>query len=108
MLPKVAHVGLNFSWWYDKISYAPVPSAVRPFHRQANSDFCWPVGHFYSNGWGDGVIGLGMGSGVASMCMEVLWKFLGFLSGPFFSFFSFLSWNRLPFFTCFMFVKSEF
>src|SRR5258708_2028961 len=43
MLPKVAHGGLNFSWWYDKISYAPVPSAVRPFHRQANSDFRWPI-----------------------------------------------------------------
>src|SRR5258708_5258910 len=24
MLPKVAHGGLNLSWWYDKISYAPV------------------------------------------------------------------------------------
>src|SRR5260221_12947266 len=88
MLPKVAHGGLNLSWWYDKISYAPVPSAVRPFCRQANSDLHWPVGHFYSDVWGDGVIGLGMGCGVASMCMEVLWKFLGFLSGPFFSFFS--------------------
>ena len=98
MLPKVAHGGLNLSWWYDKISYAPVPSAVRPFRRQANSDFRWPIGHFHSDGWGDGVIGPGMGSGVASTCMEVLWKFLGFLSGPFlFFFFSFLSWNHLPF-----------
>src|SRR5258708_39414677 len=87
MLPKVAHGGLNLSWWYDKISYTPVPSAVRPFRRQANSDFHWPVGHFYSDGWGDVVIGLGMGSGVASTCMEVLWKFLGFVSGPFFSLF---------------------
>ena len=69
------------------IRYHTHLSAVRPFHRQANSDFCWPIGHFYSDGWGDGVIGLGMGSGVASTCMEVLWKFLGFLSGPFFSFF---------------------
>src|SRR5258708_7853129 len=43
MLPKVAHGGLKFFWWYDKISYAPAPSAVRPFHRQAKSDFHWPV-----------------------------------------------------------------
>ncbi len=35
MLPKVAHGGLNFSWWYDKISYAPALSTVRPFCRQA-------------------------------------------------------------------------
>src|SRR5260221_724814 len=50
MLPKVAHGGLNFSWWYDKISYAPVLSAVSPFRRQAKSDFRWPIGHFCSTG----------------------------------------------------------
>src|SRR5258708_26129300 len=50
MLPEVAHGGLNFSWWYDKISYAPVPSTVRPFCRQAKSDFHWPIGHFCSAG----------------------------------------------------------
>src|SRR5258707_14750154 len=43
MLPKVAHGGLKFFWWYDKISYAPALSTVRPFCRQAKSDFCWPV-----------------------------------------------------------------
>src|SRR5258708_37661520 len=103
MLPKVAHGGLNLSWWYDKISYAPVPSTVRPFRRQANSDFCWPIGHFYSDGWGDGVIGLGMGSGVASTCMEVLWKFLGFLSGLSFFFFFFFFFFLLDFFPFFFF-----
>src|SRR5258705_195390 len=86
MLPKVAHGGLNFSWWYDKISYTPVLSAVRPFCRQAKSDFHWPLGHFHSTGWVDGVIGPGMGSGVASTCVEVLWRILGFLFGLFFSF----------------------
>src|SRR6266436_1945930 len=50
MLPKVAHGGLNFSWWYDKISYTPVLPAVRPFHRQAKSNFHWPVGHFHFAG----------------------------------------------------------
>src|SRR6266481_785232 len=43
LLPKVAHGGLKFFWWYDKISYAPALSTVRPFCRQAKSDFCWPV-----------------------------------------------------------------
>src|SRR5260221_14625122 len=33
----------KFFWWYDKISYAPALSGVRPFCRQAKSDFCWPV-----------------------------------------------------------------
>ena len=58
MLPKMAHGGLTFFWWYDKISYAPAPSAVRPLSRQATSDFHWPVGHFHSDGWVDGWFGL--------------------------------------------------
>src|SRR5258708_9128956 len=44
-----------------------------------------------------------MGSGVASTCVEVLWRILGFLfslSFPFLFCFSFISWNRLVFFTC--------
>src|SRR5260221_1708270 len=43
MLPKVAHGGLKFFWWYDKISYAPALSAVRPLCGQAKSDFRWPI-----------------------------------------------------------------
>src|SRR6266404_515949 len=51
-----------------------------------------------------------MGSGVASTCVEVLWRILGFLFDLSFSFlfcFSFISWNHLVFFTCYkvMFVK---
>src|SRR5258707_2100874 len=44
-----------------------------------------------------------MGSGVASTCVEVLWRILGFLfslSFPFLFCFSFISWNCLVFFTC--------
>src|SRR5258707_3963817 len=44
-----------------------------------------------------------MGSGVASMCVEVLWRILGFLfslSFPFLFCFCFISWNCLVFFTC--------
>src|SRR5258707_15692400 len=43
MLPKVAHGGLKFFWWYDKISYAPALSTVMPLCSHAKSDFCWPV-----------------------------------------------------------------
>src|SRR5258708_38073934 len=44
-----------------------------------------------------------MGSRVASMCVEVCWRLLGFLfslSFPFLFCFCFISWNCLVFFTC--------
>src|SRR5258708_25557192 len=44
-----------------------------------------------------------MGSRVACMCVEVLWRILGFLvslSFPFLFCFCFISWNCLVFFTC--------
>ena len=56
------------------------------YHDTGTSDFRWPVGHFCSDGWGDGTIGSGMGSGVASTCVEIPWRILG----TFFSNFSFL------------------
>src|SRR5258707_1384547 len=86
--------GPHLFWWYDKISYAPAPSAVRPFHRQATSDICWPIGHFCSDGWEDGIIGSGMGSGVMSTCVEVLWRILGHSFLDLFLFFFSLSWNH--------------
>src|SRR5258708_10456173 len=85
MLPKVAHGGLKFFWWYDKISYAPAPSAVRPLCRQAKSDFRWPIRPLPCQWLGRWVFCSGMGSGVTSMYVEVLWRILG----NFFSTFSF-------------------
>ncbi len=95
MLPKVAHGGLKFFWWYDKISYAPALSTVRPFCRQAKSDFHWPIRPlpcWWSGRW---VIWSGMGSGVMSTCVEVLGRILG---NDLFLFFFSLSWNHLLFY----------
>src|SRR5258708_23641314 len=84
-LPKVAHGGLKFFWWYDKISYTPALSAVRPFCRQAKSDFHWPARPLPCRWLGRWVLWSGMGSGVTSTCVEVLGRILGI----FFSTFSF-------------------
>src|SRR5258708_36983851 len=94
---KVTHVaqggswGPHLSWWYDKISYAPVPSTVRPLCRQAKSDSCWPVRPLPCRWLGRWVFWSGMGSGVMSMYVEVLWRILGnFFLNLFFSFFLFI------------------
>ena len=101
---EVTHVaqggswGPHLSWWYDKISYTPVPSAVRPLCRQAKSDFHWPMRPLPCQWLGRWVFWSGMGSGVTSMYVEVLWRILGnFFSTFSFPFFS-LSWNHFLFY----------
>src|SRR5258707_1574975 len=103
---EVTHVaqggswGPHLSWWYDKISYTPVLSAVRPLCRQAKSDSCWPIRPLPCQWLGRWVFWSGMGSGVTSMYVEVLWRILGkkfFFLNLFFSFFS-LSWNHFLFY----------